>query len=64
VTEGPTLLPPTRVDKRTKEVFALSLERMNARTLRGLAPVMHQLDERQSAQRMMATPGSALLHAP
>jgi len=45
VTEGPTLLPRHRIDKRTKEVFALSLERMNARALRGVAPFMDRLDE-------------------
>jgi hypothetical protein len=52
VTEAPTLLPPLPQDKRTKEVFALSLERMTVRTGRGFAPVMDRLDEGLSAQRM------------
>ncbi|CAD0264355.1 hypothetical protein DENIT_20247 [Pseudomonas veronii] len=30
MTEGPTLLPPFGSDKRTKEVFVLSPERINA----------------------------------
>jgi len=45
VTEGPTLLPRHGEDKRTKEVFALSLERMNPRLRRGFAPAMNRLDE-------------------
>jgi hypothetical protein len=52
VTEDPTLLPPLQQDKRTKEVFALSLERMNARSGRGFAPAMDRLDVEVSAQRM------------
>jgi len=52
VTEDLTLLPRHRIDKRTKEVFALSLERMNARALRGVAPFMDRLDEGSSAPRM------------
>jgi hypothetical protein len=52
VTEGPTLLPGNRVDKRTKEVFALSLERMNGLARRGFAPVMDWLDGGSSVQRM------------
>ncbi|QAX83425.1 hypothetical protein C2E19_06035 [Pseudomonas sp. DTU12.3] len=53
MTEGPTLLPGEQVDKRTKEVFALSLERMNARTARGVARAMDRLDGRSSAQCMV-----------
>jgi hypothetical protein len=52
VTEDPTLLPGNLVDKRSKEVFALSLERMNARTRRGFAQLMSELDGGSSMQRM------------
>jgi len=44
VTEGPTLLPPHGDDKRTKEVFALSLERMNPYLGRGFPQGMNRLD--------------------
>jgi len=53
VTEGPTLLPGNRVDKRTKEVFVLSLERMNGLAGRGFAPLMDWLDGGSSVQRMV-----------
>jgi hypothetical protein len=53
VTEGPTLLPGNRVDKRTKEVFVLSLERMNGLAQRGFAPFMDRLDGGSSVQRML-----------
>jgi len=52
VTEGPTLLPLTGSDKRTKEVFVLYLQRMNARMGRGFARGMDGLDGELSAQRM------------
>ena len=44
MTEGPTLLPHVGSDKRTKEVFAMYLQRMNARMGRGFARVMDGLD--------------------
>jgi hypothetical protein len=53
VTEGPTLLPGNRVDKRTKEVFVLSLERMNGLAPRGFAWLMDWLDGGSSVQRMV-----------
>jgi hypothetical protein len=53
VTEGPTLLPGNRVDKRTKEVFVLSLERMKGLARRGFAPFMDWLDGGLSVQRMV-----------
>ncbi|PQP05758.1 hypothetical protein C5612_03755 [Pseudomonas frederiksbergensis] len=52
MTEGPTLLPLAGSDKRTKEVFALYLQRMNARMGRWFARGMDGLDEGLSAQRM------------
>jgi len=55
VTEGPTLLPPHGDDKRTKEVFTLSLERMNPRLRQGFAPAMNRLDGSLSTQRIMTT---------
>jgi hypothetical protein len=60
VTEGPTLLPVAAVDKRTKEVFALSLERMNGLARRGLERFMGWLDGASSAPFM----GTSLLRAP
>jgi len=60
VTEGPTLLPGEAVDKRTKEVFALSLERMNVLAGRGLKRFMDWLDGPSSAPCM----GTQLLRAP
>jgi len=60
VTEGPTLLPVAAVDKRTKEVFALSLERMNGLARRGLERFMDWLDGASSASSM----GTPLLRAP
>jgi len=56
VTEGPTLLPRHRSDKRTKEVFALSLERMNHPVSRGCAPGMDGLDGPPS-EKCMVQPG-------
>ena len=53
MTEGPTLLPGNRVDKRTKEVFAVSLQRVNARSWRGFAPGMDWLDEGLSIKPMI-----------
>jgi hypothetical protein len=53
VTEGLTLLPGNRVDKRTKEVFVLSLERMNGLERRSFAPFMDRLDGRSSVPRMV-----------
>ena len=52
MTEGPTLLPRAGSDKRTKEVFALYLQRMNARMGRGFARGMDGLDGGLSVQRM------------
>ncbi|KAA0971412.1 hypothetical protein FQ185_15730 [Pseudomonas sp. ANT_H12B] len=52
MTEDPTLLPHVRGDKRTKEVFALYLQRMNGRMGRGFARVMDGLDGGLSTQRM------------
>lgn len=52
MTEGPTLLPGDRVDKRTKEVFVLSLERMNALAKRAFARAMDWLDGGSSVPRM------------
>jgi hypothetical protein len=63
VTEGPTLLPRHGEDKRTKEVFALSLERMNPRLRQAFAPAMNRLDGPLSTQRMIALRIAALLHA-
>jgi len=48
VTEGLTLLPGHGSDKRTKEVFALSLERMSAPTSRAFARCIDGLDGRVS----------------
>jgi hypothetical protein len=53
VTEGPTLLPRQQVNKRTKEVFVLSLERMNGLAGRDFAPLMDRLDGGSSVQRMV-----------
>jgi len=64
VTEGPTLLPRHGEDKRTKEVFALSLERMNPRLRRGFAPAMNRLDEPLSTQRIMTRPVRATVTCP
>ena len=44
MTEGHTLLPPPGGDKRTKEVFAVSLERMNGLAAHGIAPGMDAVD--------------------
>ena len=52
MTEGLTLLPRAGSDKRTKEVFALYLQRMNGRTGRGLARGMDGLDGGLSTERM------------
>ncbi|KAA0997046.1 hypothetical protein FQ192_04545 [Pseudomonas sp. ANT_J12] len=54
MTEGPTLLPHARSDKRTKEVFALYLQRMNARMARGFARGMDGLDGGLSGEWMDA----------
>ncbi|CAI8732643.1 hypothetical protein EMIT0196P_120186 [Pseudomonas chlororaphis] len=48
MTEGLTLLPAHGSDKRTKEVFALSLERMNAPASRAFARCIDGLDGRVS----------------
>jgi hypothetical protein len=65
VTEGPTLLPHAGSDKRTKEVFALYLQRMNARVGRGFARGMDGLDEGLSGEWMGTFRGAAgLLRAP
>jgi len=56
VTEGPTLLPRHRADKRTKEVFALSLERMSRPVIRAFAPSMGGLDGPPS-EKCMVEPG-------
>jgi hypothetical protein len=62
VTEGHTLLPQVGSDKRTKEVFAMYLQRMNARMGRRFARVMDGLDGGLSSQRMACRQGlSALL---
>ena len=62
MTEGPTLLPHVGSDKRTKEVFAVYLQRMNARMGRRFARVMDGLDGGLSTQRMACGRGlSALL---
>ncbi|CAN1598014.1 protein of unknown function [Pseudomonas mediterranea] len=58
-----TLLPPVTVDKRTKEVFTLSLERISARTRQGFAHAMDGLDSGPSVQRMFGAP-FRLLRAP
>jgi len=52
VTEAPTLLPLAGSDKRTKEVFAMYLQRMKARTGRGFARGMDGLDGGLSVQCM------------
>jgi len=52
VTEGLTLLPPNGSDKRTKEVFVLSLERMNGRSGRGLGGAMDWMDGGLSGEWM------------
>jgi hypothetical protein len=44
VTEGPTLLLPVRSDKRTKEGFVLSLERITGRSGLGLGAGMDRVD--------------------
>jgi hypothetical protein len=64
VTEGLTLLPRDGVDKRTKEVFALSLERMNVHAARGFASIMDRLDRGSSVPRMVHISLCRLLHAP
>jgi hypothetical protein len=53
VTEGSTLLPPLRGDKRTKEVFVLSLERMTGFSGRALDRAMHAMDEGLSEASMV-----------
>jgi len=52
VTEGHTLLLHDGGDKRTKEVFVVSLQRMNGCTRRGSARDMDDLDGGSSAQGM------------
>ena len=52
MTEGPTLLPPARSDKRTKEGFALSLERMTGRSGLGLGEGMRRMDYGLSGEWM------------
>ena len=54
MTEGPTLLPPLRSDKRTKEVFVLSLESMKGFAGRTLDRAMHGMDEGLSEESMEA----------
>ncbi len=44
MTEGPTLLSPDKGDKRTKEVFAVSLQRISGLHPQGLARGMHGVD--------------------
>jgi len=51
--KAPTLLLPAGSDKRTKEVFVVSLQRMNARTRQGFAPGMGRLDEGLSIKPMI-----------
>jgi hypothetical protein len=52
VTEGPTLLPAIRSDKRTKEVFVLSPERMTGRSGLGIGGGMDEMDEGLSGEWM------------
>ena len=54
MTEGPTLLPSLRSDKRTKEVFVLSLESMKGFAGRTLDRAMHAMDEGLSEESMEA----------
>ena len=44
MTEGPTLLPRIRSDKRTKEGFVLSLERITGRSGLGLGGGIDRVD--------------------
>ena len=44
MTEGPTLLPASRSDKRTKEVFVVSLERISAGSSVGIGGAMDAVD--------------------
>src|SRR5471032_1964941 len=52
VTEGPTLLPPARSDKRTKGVFAVSRERISSRSGRGFDRAMTGVDSALSGEWM------------
>jgi len=60
VTEGLTLLPRIRSDKRTKEGFALSLERMTSRSGRGAGSPMDWVDGGLS-EEWMACPETVAL---
>ena len=54
MTEGPTLLPRIRSDKRTKEGFVLSLERITGRSGLSLGEGMDRVDGGLS-RKWMAT---------
>ena len=53
MTEGPTLLPNIRSDKRTKEVFVLSFERIKGRSGRGLGAGMDEIDGALSVEMIV-----------
>jgi len=50
VTEGPTLLPAIRSDKRTKEVFVVSLERINPGSSVGIGGAIDAVDGAPSSE--------------
>ena len=56
MTEGPTLLPAIRSDKRTKEVFVLSLERMSAGSSAGIGRPIDVVDEGLSREWITPRP--------
>lgn len=55
-----TLLPAGAGDKRTKEVFALSLERITALVGQGFASTMDALDDGSSAPPILISMGSTI----
>ena len=56
MTEGLTLLPAIRSDKRTKEVFVLSLERISAGSSLGAGRAIDAVDEAPSSAWITPTP--------